>query len=167
MRLRPLISVGFLILFAVVIQTTLFGRIEAITPDLVMLSSILFALTRIRPEAVLGLAFVSGLIIDLIGTSLLGLRGIVFTIVAYIAVRTRDRADIGRVVIGLWAGLLSLVGVLAILFIGTLFGQSTLLGSGTQWEVLLVPLSNTVIAMLVAPLFVRLVDGQRPSLGFV
>jgi rod shape-determining protein MreD len=166
-RLRPLISVGFLILFAVVIQTTLFGRIEAITPDLVMLSSILFALTRIRPEAVLGLAFVSGLIIDLIGTSLLGLRGIVFTIVAYIAVRTRDRADIGRVVIGLWAGLLSLVGVLAILFIGTLFGQSTLLGSGTQWEVLLVPLSNTVIAMLVAPLFVRLVDGQRPSLGFV
>lgn len=167
MRLRPLISIGFLILFAVVIQTTLFGRIEAITPDLVMLSSILFALTRIRPEAVLGLAFVSGLIIDLIGTSLLGLRGIVFTIVAYIAVRTRDRADIGRVVIGLWAGLLSLVGVLAILFIGTLFGQSTLLGSGTQWEVLLVPLSNTVIAMLVAPLFVRLVDGQRPSLGFV
>lgn len=167
MRLRPLISVGLLILFAVVIQTTLFGRIEAITPDLVMLTSILFALTRIRPEAVLGLGFASGLVIDLIGSSLLGLRGIVFTIVTYIAVRTRDRADIGRVVIGIWAGLLTLVGVLAILLIGTLFGQSTLLGSGTQWEILLVPLANTVVAILVAPSFVRLVDGERSSPGFV
>jgi len=167
LRFRPLVSVVFLILFAVVIQTTLFGRIEAITPDLMMLISILFALTRIRPEAVLGFAFASGLIIDLIGSSLLGLRGIVFTIVAYIAVRTRDRADIGRVVIGIWAGLLTFIGVLAILLIGTLFGQSTLLGSGTQWEILLVPLANMVIGTLIAPLVVRLVDGERSVPGFV
>ena len=52
---------------AVVVQTTLFGKLRVVTPDLVMLIGILLALTRVRTEAILGVAFVSGLIMDLLG----------------------------------------------------------------------------------------------------
>ncbi len=166
MNLRRAVAVVVVIVFAVVLQTTLFGRLDLITPDLVMLVSILLALTRIRPETVLGLAFTSGLVVDLIGTSLLGLRAVVFTIVAFVAVRTRDRADIGRVSIAIWCGTLTLLGILGILLIGTLFGQSTLLGSGTQWEILIVPLVNTVIAWIISPAFVRFIDGGQTTPGF-
>ena len=166
MRLRRVIAVIGVIVAAVVLQTTLFARLDLISPDLVLLASIMFSLTRIRPEAVLGLAFTSGLVVDLIGSSLLGLRAVVFTIVAFVAIRTRDRADIGRVSIAIWCGLLTLLGILGVLLIGTLFGQSTLLGSGTQWEILVVPLVNTAIAWIVSPMFVRLVDGSQMTPGF-
>jgi rod shape-determining protein MreD len=107
MRLRSLLIVASLFLISVVLQTTLFSQTEVFTPDLVMLVVILLSLTRIRPELVLGLAFLSGLIIDLLGSAVLGLRAIVFTVVAYLALRSRDRADIGRIITGLWAGLLT------------------------------------------------------------
>ena len=115
MRFRTVAVIVLLYLVAIVVQTTLFGRITVVTPDLVMLVSILLALTRIRPEAVLGLAFASGLIVDLLGSSLLGLRAIVFSVVAYIAVRTRERAEVGRLATALWAGVLSLIGVALII----------------------------------------------------
>lgn len=166
MRVRTPAVVVLIVAFAVVLQTTLFARISFVTPDFVMLVSILFALTRLRPEAVLALAFVNGLLIDLIGSSLLGLRAIVFTIVAYIAVRTRERAEIGRPATAIWAGLLTLLGVVLLVLIGTLFGDTALLGDGALRQVLLVPLANLVVAALIAPWFVRLVNGDRTSLRY-
>lgn len=160
MRLRPTLVIMSLLLVAVVLQTTLFSQTEFVIPDLVMLVIIVLGLTRLRPEAVLGIAFLAGLTVDLLGSSVLGLRAIVFTIVAYLAVRTRERADLGRVVIGLWAGLLTFVGVLLLLVIGTLFGQSVLLGDGVIELLILVPLANAVLAGLFAPIVVRLVDGD-------
>ena len=79
-------------MIAVVIQTTLFGRLRVVTPDLVMLIGILLALTRVRTEAVLGVAFLLGLIMDL-STSLIGLLAVVYTTVAFIAIRTKERAS--------------------------------------------------------------------------
>ena len=67
---------------------------------------------------------------DLLGASLIGLRAVVYTTVAYIAIRTRERAELGRVTIAVWAGLLTLLGVVLLLLIGTLFGQAALLGEG-------------------------------------
>lgn len=166
MRLRKVLVVVFVILAAIVIQTTLFGRVRVVTPDLVMLVSILFALTRLRTEVVLGLAFVSGLVIDLLGSSLLGLRAIVFTVVAYLAIRTRERAEIGRLATALWVGVLTFVGVVLLVLIGTLFGEAILLGDGALGQLLLVPLTNMVIAALLAPTFVRLVDGDRTSFRY-
>jgi rod shape-determining protein MreD len=107
MRARPALVIGVTILFAVLVQTTLFARLRVVTPDLVLLIGIFLSLTRIRPEAVLGVAFISGLVVDLLGASLLGLRAVVYTIVAYIAIRTKERAELGRATIAIWTGLLT------------------------------------------------------------
>jgi rod shape-determining protein MreD len=155
-----------LLLLAVVLQTTLFSQTEVVIPDLVMLVVIMLALTRLRSEVVLGIAFLAGLAVDLLGSSVLGLRAIVFTIVAYLAMRTRERADLGRVVIGVWAGLLTFTGVLLLLVIGTLFGQSVLLGDGVIALLILVPLANAVLAAIVSPIVVRLVDRDTTAFRY-
>ncbi len=158
MRLRTALIVATLYLVAIVLQTTLFSQTRVFKPDLVLFVSIVLALTQLRPELVLGLAFLGGLSIDLLGSSVLGLRAIVFTVVAYIAIRTRDRADLGRVIIGVWTGLLTLAGVLLLLVVGTLFGQTVLLGDGVVELLVFVPLANMVLAWLLAPMIVRLID---------
>lgn len=166
MRLRPTLVVFTLLLLAVVLQTTLFSQTEVVIPDLVMLVVIMLALTRLRSEVVLGIAFLAGLAVDLLGSSVLGLRAIVFTIVAYLAMRTRERADLGRVVIGVWAGLLTFTGVLLLLVIGTLFGQSVLLGDGVIALLILVPLANAVLAAILSPIVVRLVDRDTTAFRY-
>lgn len=166
MRARAFAAVVLVVVAAVVIQTTLFGRVRVITPDLVLLVSILLALTRIRPEVVLGIAFTSGLAIDLLGSSLLGLRAIVFTTAAFIAIRTRERADIGRIATAIWAGLISLVAVLLLVLLATLFGQSSILGEHVATRLLTVPLANALIAFFVAPALVRLVDQDPAALRY-
>lgn len=155
-----------LLVVAVVIQTTLFGRIQLVTPDLVLLLIIILCLTRIRPEVILAIAFTSGLMIDLLGPSALGLRAVVYTTVAYLGIRTRDRAEIGRVAVALWAGALTLVGVILLMLIGTLFGQASLYGDNAFSRLILVPLANLVIAAAVAPIVVRLVDRDKTAFRY-
>jgi rod shape-determining protein MreD len=166
MRLRPVLIVLTLLLAAVVLQTTLFSQTRVFIPDLVMLVVILLAMTRLRPEAVLGIAFLGGLAVDLLGSSVLGLRAIVFTIVAYLALKTRERADLGRVVTGLWVGLLSFGGVVLLLLVGTLFGQTVLLGEGVLDLLLLVPLANAVLAWIFAPMIVRFIDRDKTAFRY-
>lgn len=166
MRSKAFAAVVLIVLVAVVLQTTLFGRIKIITPDLVLLVSILFALTRIKPEVVLGIAFTSGLVVDLLGSSLLGLRAIVFTSAAYIAIRTRERADIGRIAAAIWAAVITLIGVVLLVLVGTLFGQSTILGEHVFSRLLTVPLANMLLAFLIAPVLVRLVDQDPAAMRF-
>ena len=166
MRLPKGLIVATILLFAVVIQITLFGQIRIIAPDLVMLVVILLALTRIRPELVLGAAFLSGLVVDLLGSSLLGLRAIVFVTVAYIALRTKERAEIGRFAVALWVGILTLIGVVLLVLIGTLFGQTSLLGPNAARLILVVPLANLLLGGLLGPVFVRLVDGNTTAFRF-
>jgi rod shape-determining protein MreD len=166
MRLRTVATVALILLGAVVLQTTLFSQMDFFTPDLVMLVALLLTLTRIRPELTLLLAFVAGLSVDLLGSAVLGLRAIVFTIVAYVGLRTRERVDIGRIVTGIWAGLLTLAGVVLLILVGTLFGQTVLLGEGVVDRLFLVPLANTILAFVFAPLFVRLVDRDPTALRY-
>lgn len=158
MRTRSVLAVFLALLFAVVLQTTLFSQTSIFTPDLIILVVVMLCLTKIRPEALLGVAFVAGVTVDLLGSAVLGLRAIVFTLVAYLAIRTRDRADIGRIITGLWAGVLTLVGVVLLILVGTLFGQTVLLGEGVVDRLFLVPIANTVLAWIFAPSFVRLID---------
>lgn len=166
MRLPKGLTVATIILVAVIVQTTFFGQIDIITPDLVLLVAILLALTRIRPELVLGVGFAAGLVVDLLSPSLTGLRAVVFTIVAYMALRTRERASIGRPAMALWAGVLTFVGVLLVVVVGTLFGQTNLLGSDVGLRLLIVPIGNIFVAGLLAPIFVRLVDGDTTAFRF-
>lgn len=166
MRSRTFAAVFLIVLVAVVLQTTLFGRFTFVTPDLVLLMSILFALTRVRPELVLGIAFLSGLTVDLLGSSILGLRAIVFTSAAYVAIRSRERAEAGRIYTALWAGIVSLLAVFLLVLVGTLFGQSSILGEEVFTRMLLVPLANIVVAYLVAPMIVRIVDHDPAALRY-
>jgi rod shape-determining protein MreD len=166
MKFRTPALVILILVAAVVLQTTLFGTIRFITPDIVLLVSILLALTRIKPELVLAISFAAGLMVDLIGSSLLGLRAIVFMSAAYIAVRTRERADIGRIATALWAGALTLIGVVLLLLLGTLFGQSTILGEHVFSRLFTVPLANMLLALLIAPLLVRFVDQDPAALRY-
>lgn len=167
MRVRTAIPVLLIVFIALIVQTTLFGRVRVITPDLVLLISILLALTRVRPELVLAVAFSSGLAVDLLGSSLLGLRAIVFTASAFIAIRTRERADIGRIATGIWAGLISLVGVILLVLVATLFGQSSILGEHVASRLVTVPLANALLAFLIAPVLVRWVDHDSAALRYL
>jgi rod shape-determining protein MreD len=166
MRGRTALIIGLTVLIAVLIQTTLFGRLQIVTPDLVMLIGILLALTRVRTEAILAVAFLSGLIMDLLGASLIGLRAVVYTTIAFLAIRTKERAELGRVTIAIWTGLLSLLGVVLLLLLGTLFGQVAVVGEGGVSVMILVPLANTAVAALAAPTFVRLIDRDRTALRY-
>jgi rod shape-determining protein MreD len=166
MRLRSVVIVVLVLLMALVLQTTLFSQTEWFTPDLTLLVVILFGLTRLRPELILTLAFVSGLAVDLLGSAVLGLRAIVFTVVAYLAIRTRERAQVGRVITGIWAGLLTMAGVVLLILVGTLFNQTVLLGEGVTDRLILVPIANTVLALIFAPLFVRLVDRDATAFRY-
>jgi rod shape-determining protein MreD len=166
-RTRSIVVVGLLLLGTIVLQTTLFSQTEIFTPDLVMLLVVLLCLTRIRPELLLGVAFLSGLVVDLLGSAVLGLRAIVFTVVAYLALRTKDRADVGRVLTGVWAGLVSFAGALLLVVVGTLFGQTVLLGEGVVDRLVMVPLANLFLALIFAPMFVRMVDRDSTAFRYV
>jgi hypothetical protein len=48
--------------------------------------------------------------------------------------------------------------------IGTLFGQTVLLGEGVFDRLVMVPLANLILALIFAPMFVRIVD--RDSTAF-
>lgn len=164
MRLRAVLTVLLVLVVAVVLQTTLFSQSSVFTPDLVILVVIMLCLTRIRPELLLAIGFVAGLAVDLLGSAVLGLRAMVFTMVAYLALRTRERADIGRLITGIWVGLLTFAGVVLLILVGTLFGQTVLLGEGVVDRLVLVPIANLILALILAPAFVRFVD--RDSTAF-
>src|SRR5690554_8237299 len=83
----------------------------------------LFALTDLPREGVLVMAFSGGLVVDMLGSTALGLRAAVFTVIGYAAVKTAQRVDIGPVAIALWVAALTLAGVALFLVVGTLFGQ--------------------------------------------
>ncbi len=166
MHFRTSLIIAVTLLGAVLLQTTLFGLLRIVAPDLVLLVVILLTLTRVRPEANLAIAFGAGLVVDLLGSSVLGLRAVVFTTVAYAAVRTREQAEIGRPATALWAGVLSLTGAVMLLVLATLFGQASLLGPDLLRSLMVVPITNLVLAGIFAPGFVRLVDHDATAFRF-
>jgi rod shape-determining protein MreD len=153
-----LIGVGL----AVVLQTTLFAqvRIFDVAPDLVLLTVIALA-RRLDAEPAVLLGFTSGLAMDLLGSSPLGLRALVFTVVAYATVRTRDRFDINVVATGVAVLLLSLLGVVLIVVIGTLFGEATFRDPNVFRKILLIPVYNLVLGAGILPLTTLLLVGRR------
>ncbi len=149
-----------LLVAAVVVQTTLFSRFRFVTPDLVLLVAILLATTDMRRETVLVIGFLGGLVVDLLSATVLGLRAAVFTVVAYIAIRTVHRVDFGLVVVALWAAALTLIGVVLFLILGTLFGEGGAVVAGFGRRVVFVPLSNLLLSLLVGPILNRLIRGH-------
>lgn len=149
-------------MFGLILQATLFRRFTWLVPDLVVLVVILATLS-LRPEIALVIGFLSGALFDVsLASSVLGLRALVYTVVAYLAVRTRRRADSGPVAVGIWAGLLSLVSVALVVVIGVLFGQSAELGDAMLRRFIEVPITNAVsAALLVIPVTRIMQSGGR------
>jgi rod shape-determining protein MreD len=147
---------------AVLLQTTLFAqvRIFEVAPDLVMLTVIAVA-RRLDAEPAVLLGFTSGLAMDLLGSSPLGLRALVLTLIAYATVRTRDRFDINVVATGVAVVLLSLLGVVLVVVIGTLFGEASFRDSNVFRKILLIPVFNLVLAIGFFPLVTLVVGGRR------
>lgn len=147
---------------AVLLQTTLFDqvRIFQVAPDLVMLTVIAVA-RRLDAEPAVLLGFTSGLAMDLLGSSPLGLRALVLTLIAYATVRMRDRFDVNVVATGLAVVLLSLLGVVLVVVIGTLFGEASLRDPNVLRKILLIPVYNLVLGVAVLPLVTWVVGGRR------
>jgi rod shape-determining protein MreD len=160
MRARPLIVGMAALLVAVVLQTTLVSRFRLVSPDLIVLVSILFALSGLRREVVLVLAFTGGLVMDLLGPTVLGLRATVATAAAFLAIRTASRVDLGPVAVALWVGGLTLVSMALFVLIGTLFGQGTIIASGLGRRMVLVPLANLVLSFPIAPVLTRMMSSD-------
>ena len=76
----------------------------------------------------------------------------------------RQNAIWAIIITGIWAGLLTFTGVVLLVLIGTLFGQTVLLGEGVVERLVLVPIANLILALIFAPMFVRIVD--RDSTAF-
>lgn len=159
---RPvLITIG-LAVAALVVQATLFRRFTWLVPDLVVLVVILATLS-LRPEVALVMGFLAGALVDVsLASTVLGLRALTYTTVAFIAIRTRHRADSGPFAVAVWAGLLTLLSVGLVLVVGALFGQSAEFGSQMLRRFVELPVTNAICAALLAIPVTRLLrSGSR------
>ena len=159
---RPVLITLGLAVAGLVLQATLFRRFTWLVPDLVVLIVILATLT-LRAEVALVIGFLSGALVDVsLASTVLGLRALIYTVVAYLAVRTRQRADSGPLAVGIWAGFLTLVSVVLLVVVGVLFGQSAELGDAMLRRFLEVPITNAICAaLLVGPVTRLLESGGR------
>ena len=162
---RPVLITLGLAVFGLVLQSTLFRRFTWLVPDLVVLVVILATLS-LRAEVALVIGFLAGALVDVsLSSSVLGLRALIYTVVAYLALRTRQRADSGPLAVGIWAGFLTLVSVALVVVVGVLFGQSAELGDAMLRRFIEVPITNAVCAALLAVPVTRLLQsGGRRSL---
>lgn len=162
MRGRAVLWALILIGVAVILQTTLFNRLEQfrIFPDLVLLIVILAA-RYLDPDPALLLGFTGGFAVDLLSTTPMGLRALVMTLVAYAAVRTVDLVEANPLTSLGGIALLSLLGVLLLAVLGTLFNQGSVIGGTVVRSLLLIPLYNTVLALGVLPLVRRLLHPEK------
>lgn len=137
------------IIVAIVVQTTVFGAggIEpfGVAPTLVILVIIALA-PHVELEYLVLLGFTAGILVDLIGSGTLGLWAMSYTVVAYIAGRVQARYSDSVVLSLVAAGLLTLVGQVVYVFLGTLFGQGTISQPGVVSKMLLPALWNVVLA---------------------
>lgn len=150
-----------LALLGVALQTTFFvdWRPFGATPALALLVILGISRHRGRIES-LFIGFGTGLLLDLLSESPLGLWALVFTGVAFATVRLRHRFedDVTLLVPGVFLisfGAMALYGLL-----GTIFGEQTLADAQVVRKMLLPAVYNMVLAVVILPLVTKLV-GER------
>ncbi len=155
MNARPvLLSLGMVVL-GVLAQTTLFGdgRIQPFGSSPLLVTVIVIACVRyLDPEPALLLGFTAGLLLDLLGGSPLGLWAMVNTVVAYLTLRFRSRADEGPTVVAAGVFLLTLFAQVLFLLAGSLFGQRLSATDGIVKQIVLPAVYSVVVAAAVMPL---------------
>jgi len=163
MRARPVLAALTLVLAAVVIQTTVFapGMIQPFgaAPNVVLLTTIATA-RYLETEAALLVGFTAGFLVDLLGGAPLGLWAISLTVVAYVAIRLKPRAELGPLMIAAGVFGLTLLGQVVFVFVGTLFGQETVSDPQLIRKIILPAVYNVILA---APVFWVASKALHPS----
>ena len=156
------ITAAAILFAAIVIQTSVFGRltIGGIAPDVVVLAIALLAL-RTRPEVLLLASFLTGLVLDALGADALGLRALILTVIAFLAVRTTDRADYSPLAVAVWIGLVTFVAVVLLIVVGSLVGQLSMEFGEIVRRAVLVPILNLALALAGWPIVTRLLEPAR------
>lgn len=148
-RARVAISLLAIVL-ALVVQTTVFGAggIEpfGVAPAFVTLVVIAIG-PYIEAEYHVLLGFTAGILMDLMGSSTLGLWAMTLTIVAYATVRLRERFNEGIILSGFLVFTLTLLGQLIFVTVGTLFGQDVAADTSVVAKVILPAVWNLVLAI--------------------
>jgi len=153
-----------LVVAAVALQGALFGegRIHPFgaSPNLVVLL-VVASVRYLDPEPAMLLGFTAGLLADLLGGSALGLWSMSLTVIAYVTLRVRHRADDGPLVIGFGVFVLTFLAHGLFAFAGTLFGQRTLVNADVVHLMLLPALYSTILGAVVVPLVTIAMRGRR------
>ena len=165
MNLRPILWSLALMAIAIVLQTTLFARLEQfyIIFDAPLLVVILAA-RWLDPDPELLLGFTGGLALDLLGTTPMGVRALVFVLVGYTAVRTSDRVEPNPISSVVSVVALSFEGVVLFAVFGTLFSLGSLTEVNVLRTIVLVPLYNGALSLVLAPVFRWLVQPRKRGL---
>jgi rod shape-determining protein MreD len=162
---RSGLTVFGLLFGAIVLETTVFGRLNVggAAPDMVMLVVILLPF-RLKPETSLILAFSAGLAVDALSSSPLGLRAFTLTVVAFAAIKTRERADYSPLAAAVWVLILTFAGVVLLWLVGTLTSQLRFGGGEALRHIVLVPLLTFAVALALWPVLGRLIEPVRRTL---
>lgn len=154
-----LLSIGGL-----VIQSTLFGesRINPFgaSPNLVLVLVVICA-AYLEPEPALLVAFTTGLLMDLLGGSTIGLWAIALVVVGYVTLRVRHRIDDGVLAVAAGILALSVLGQAIFAIASTLFGQQVFSDPGWYRHIVLPSLYNLAAAALLIPLVSRIMGGRQ------
>jgi len=143
-----------LVVVAAILQTTLFGdgRLQPLGASPALVALIVIATARyLEPEQALLVGFTAGLLMDLLGSSPLGLWAMAMTTVGYLTLRVRHQADRGILVIGIGVFGLAFLGNALFSIAGTLFGQRTLSNPDVLRLMVLPALYTMVLAVGVLP----------------
>ncbi len=155
MNRRPVaLSLGLVVL-AVIVQTTLFGagRLQPLgAAPMLVLVVVLAAVRYLDAEPALLLGFTAGLLLDLLGGSPLGLWAMVYLVAAYVALRFRERADEGALVLAVGVFGIAFFAQVLFVFAGTLFGQRTLSNTDVVRHLILPALYSVFVAIAVFPM---------------
>jgi rod shape-determining protein MreD len=155
-----------LLVVAVILQTTLLGdgRVQPFGASPALVALVVIATVRhLEPEPALLVAFTGGLLMDLLGSSPLGLWAMAITTVGYLTLRLHRHSDRGILVLA--AGIFGLVFLGNALFsiAGTLFGQRTLSDPDVLRLMVLPALYTTILAAGVIPGASALLAARRDA----
>ena len=141
----------------VVLQTSVVGRLQigGVSPDLVTMV-VAYAAFRLRDNGVILLGFLSGLLLDASGTSVIGMLAFAMTLVAWGASLTREQGGRGVFVNALRILLLTLAGIAVHTVMSVAFGEWSLAIWETLRRMALIPVLNFVLAVVLFPLSNRL-----------
>jgi rod shape-determining protein MreD len=157
-----------LVILGVALQTTLFVRLRPLNTSPALALLVVLAVSRHlgRVESLL-LGFGTGLLLDLLSETALGLWALVITTVAYGTVRLRHRFedDITLLIPGVF--LISFGALALYALLGTIFGEQTLADAQVVRKMLLPAVYNTVLSAVILPPITKLIgEGAGARAGW-